>query len=162
MKPSPIVLTIRPLFSARSGSMVVARTSFRAARVELSSASILPEYPTTSAASMAASLRTVRSIALSLATAPSLLPDPTPISVSYSARFGFAAKLGPQLRAFCVHRERPGRRRGRVETERTFQMSRASRYSPANQQVVPAARWANPASGANWFDPRIFWTVRET
>ena len=59
--------------------MVVARTSFRAARVELSSASILPEYPTTSAASMAASLRTVRSMVLSLATAPSLcmLPDLT-------------------------------------------------------------------------------------
>ena len=57
--------------------MAVARTSFRAARVELSSASIFPEYPTTSAASIAASLRTVRSMALSRMNAPFLAENCT-------------------------------------------------------------------------------------
>ena len=36
--------------------------------------------------------------------------------------------------------------------ERAFQMIRASRYSPANQHVIPKVRWAT--SSANWVLPR--------
>ena len=80
--------------------MVVARTSFREARVELSSASILPEYPTTSAASRAASLRTVRSMALSRVNAPFLAENCTnPFSKGAALRWPQRNNQGRRMAA---------------------------------------------------------------
>ena len=57
MVPSPISFTMRPLWAATAGSKTVSRCRFRAASVPASSAPIKREYPTTSAAKIAASLR---------------------------------------------------------------------------------------------------------
>jgi hypothetical protein len=57
-------------------------------------------------------------------------------------RFGFAAKLGPQLRVFCVH----GKCQflvaaGWKQSEHTFQMIRASRCSPARHRMAASGRF---------------------
>ena len=64
MAPSPISLTIRPLWAATAGSKIVCRCRLRAVSVPASSAPISREYPTTSAARIAASLRLTRSWAM--------------------------------------------------------------------------------------------------
>ena len=56
-RPSPVVLTIRPPYSAIFGSMSSRRWAFNAASVPLSSRPIRREYPATSADTIAASRR---------------------------------------------------------------------------------------------------------
>jgi hypothetical protein len=56
-RPSPVVLTILPPYSAIFGSMSSRRCAFNPARVALSSRPMSSEYPTTSADTIAASRR---------------------------------------------------------------------------------------------------------
>ena len=62
-RPSPVVLTMRPPCSCRTGSISSWRWDLWRAMVPASSASMCREKPTISIARMAASLRTTRSVA---------------------------------------------------------------------------------------------------
>ena len=105
--------------------------------MELSSASILPEYPTTSAASMAASLRTVRSTALPFATARlHCLPDPTPIPVSCSAASALRLNLGRNCALFVCFEK------GRVVVAAGLEQNARSRSRMAASESICPIRHA--------------------
>jgi hypothetical protein len=80
--PSPVVLTMRPRCSLILGSISSRRCALSRARVPSSSAPISRLYPAVSAARMAASLRSRRSVA------KAVLPEPrTPNDYRLSRTF---------------------------------------------------------------------------